>query len=680
MEPADSEGRYFTQKWYYRRMRRRFDPSAITIAFFAVVFLGISGPTATPHSDLAIAGNDNRIPAGVAAKSTLTLDLDAVSGVWYPDGPHKQGIPMQAFAERGRAPQIPGPLIRVAVGTDIRLRIHNTIAGTTLMMHDLVDLPARTDRPVSIPSGTERIVRIHTFAPGTFHYWASTTDRAMTDRYGIDSQLGGAIVVDPPGPVAADRIFVLTAWGNVRNAAGKIEQNYKIVAINGRSWPATERLSYAQGERVTWRVINASAVNHPMHLHGFAFDVTERGDGTSTAPTAEREVTELVRPGGTALLHWTAERPGTWLYHCHLVPHSIAHLPTDVLLAGKPSLAFEQVYRRPMTQAMDMSDDMGGMVLAVTVRPSALLAQPVEIKPARRIELIVRAKPSGAPVLGADSAMSAAGEPVVPALEYVVREDGRVRTTAGSDAPAIFLTRGVGVGIDVINELAEPTSVHWHGIELADSYYDGVAGMSDGYGRVAPLVAPGATFPVTFAPPRAGTFIYHAHADDYWQLLGGLAGALIVLEPGQTFDPASDHIVMLTTPRDIRKAVTTVNVNGRELAEPIAMVAGTPQKLRLINITGFLTDANVALEPLANGADPVPAWRIAARDGFPLPEPVLAPGPVSVSVGQTRDVEFTPVRAGRYALNIRSPRNGPGIFAAIPVEITAASPTVSLRK
>ena len=238
----------------------------------------------------------------------------------------------------------------------------------------------------------------------------------------------------------------------------------------------------------------------------------------------------------------------------------------------------------------------------------------------------------------------------------------------------------IGVGIDVVNELTEPTSVHWHGIEMADSYYDGVPGLPNAYGRIAPMIAPGATFPVNFAPPRAGTFIYHAHVDDYWQLLGGLAGALIVLEPGQTFDSKGDHIVMITTPRDIREAVTRVNVNGRAVYDPISMIAGTSQKLRMINITGFLTDANFALEPESGTAAIVPQWRLVARDGYALPTPVIAPGAVAVSIGQTRDVEFTPLQPGRYVLNVRSPRNGPGIFAAIPVDITAAPPTVSVIK
>jgi hypothetical protein len=45
---------------------------------------------------------------------------------------------------------------------------------------------------------------------------------------------------------------------------------------------------------------------------------------------------------------------------------------------------------------------------------------------------------------------------------------------------------------------------------------------------------------VRFTPPRTGTFIYHTHLHDH-QLASGLYGALVVVEAGETFDPAHGH-------------------------------------------------------------------------------------------------------------------------------------------
>ena len=60
-----------------------------------------------------------------------------------------------------------------------------------------------------------------------------------------------------------------------------------------------------------------------------------------------------------------------------------------------------------------------------------------------------------------------------------------------------------------------------------------------------PPVEPSKTFDVNFTPPRAGTFMYHTHGHDSRQLVSGMYGALIVMEPGEKFDPSVDHIVLL---------------------------------------------------------------------------------------------------------------------------------------
>jgi FtsP/CotA-like multicopper oxidase with cupredoxin domain len=95
--------------------------------------------------------------------------------------------------------------------------------------------------------------------------------------------------------------------------------------INGLSWPATEPLTYRRGEVARWRVINLSSQAHPMHLHGFYFNVTSRGDGLRDAPIGEdharRVVTQLLPSGNTMAMIWTPESEGNWLFHCHIMHH-----------------------------------------------------------------------------------------------------------------------------------------------------------------------------------------------------------------------------------------------------------------------------------------------------------------------------------------------------------------------
>ena len=89
--------------------------------------------------------------------------------------------------------------------------------------------------------------------------------------------------------------------------------------------------------------------------------------------------------------------------------------------------------------------------------------------------------------------------------------------------PELHTRQGDPVRVVVSNQLAEGTTVHWHGIRVPNAM-DGVPGLTQ------PPIAPGESFTYEFTPPDAGTFWYHPHADTLQQLGRGLAGALIVEE------------------------------------------------------------------------------------------------------------------------------------------------------
>jgi len=74
------------------------------------------------------------------------------------------------------------------------------------------------------------------------------------------------------------------------------------------------------GELQVWDIVNVSSTDHPFHLHGFFFQVLERNG----APPAYRswEDTVNVPAGGRVRLAWIADdRPGEWMYHCHILEH-----------------------------------------------------------------------------------------------------------------------------------------------------------------------------------------------------------------------------------------------------------------------------------------------------------------------------------------------------------------------
>jgi CopA family copper-resistance protein len=79
---------------------------------------------------------------------------------------------------------------------------------------------------------------------------------------------------------------------------------------------APEPYRFARNERVRLRLINDTMMTHPMHLHGHFFELVN-GHG------AHQPLKHTVRvlPGGYVDLDLTADAPGDWAFHCHLLYH-----------------------------------------------------------------------------------------------------------------------------------------------------------------------------------------------------------------------------------------------------------------------------------------------------------------------------------------------------------------------
>jgi len=74
------------------------------------------------------------------------------------------------------------------------------------------------------------------------------------------------------------------------------------------------------GELQVWEIVNASLMDHPFHLHGFFFQVLEE-NGKKSAFTAWKDTINL-KPRSKVRIAWMPDnRPGTWMYHCHILEH-----------------------------------------------------------------------------------------------------------------------------------------------------------------------------------------------------------------------------------------------------------------------------------------------------------------------------------------------------------------------
>jgi FtsP/CotA-like multicopper oxidase with cupredoxin domain len=597
--------------------------------------------------------NDNRAPAGRRVGDTVVVRLVARRAAWRIDRDDDPALDVLAFAEEGGPPRVPGPLLRARLGTPFRVAVRNE-ARDTLFVHGLASRAGGgAAPPLVVAPGATADTRFAADREGTFLYWGSLRRAPLAQRFGRDSPLSGALVVDPsaPAPIPPDRVFVIDEVADsVLPPAIPIRF---FLAINGKAWPHTERLEYDLGDSIRWRVVNASPTPHPMHLHGFYFRVDARGGAAGDsifAPDARRmSVTERLAPGETMRMVWSPDRPGGWLFHCHLLAHVAPHPPIDR----------RDVVEFPSHDAHDpdhhVLTGMSGLVLATTVRaPPRWAAEP----PARRrMRLYVLS----------DSAPNDTIRRFGYALQRGRAEPPpRAFTIPG---PTLFLTRGEPTAIEVVNRSGEPTGVHWHGMEL-ESYYDGAIGVGGVAGHLAPAIRDGATFEARMTPPRAGTFIYHTHFSELRQHFGGLYGALIVLEPGERWDPERDHVVLLSQAPGRRGAALGgaelgTWLNGSAAPDTLRLRMGTTHRLRLINIAPGRPMIHFQL---ARAGEPV-RWRVVAKDGWSLPERarVASPAVRAVTIGETVDVEVDADAAGPMALEVRA-ANGK-LLVGMPVVV-----------
>ena len=586
--------------------------------------------------------NDNRAPAGMLTNGILTLRLEIREGNWHPDGDTDPGLVMRAFGEAGSAPSIPGPLLRVTEGTEIRATVTNRLK-VAQFVHGLGTRGLGDSLPaLRLEPGQWREVRFAAGKAGTWFYWASSDPGAFTDRPPADAELAGAFIIDPAGTrrPPADRILVLAEWNRDARPGGIVFQtDLTRFTINGKAWPNTERLSYAAGDTVRFRIVNASETPHPMHLHGFYFGVKSRGDERSEVRYADsamqQVVTERLAPGRTFSLVWVPERAGNWLFHCHNNFHILRGHPLDGSRASEP--------KHVANHALEM---MGGLVMGIRVTGPNQVA---DAQPVRKLRLFVE--------------VDSGGSSAEPFYRYRLEEGGS-SIGSGLPGPTILLRKNEPVGITVVNRLPEATAVHWHGIEL-DSYMDGVAGFSGHAGRVAPVIAPADSFEARFTPPRSGTFIYHPHADEVRQQQAGLSGALLVVDDPATYDPAHDLVVLLSTPR--READGGhVLLNGSLAPAELELKVGERYRFRIINIHTFRPSIMVRLL-----RDSLPAtWRAVAKDGMDLPAARAVSGPAvqQFGNGEAYDFEFVPNEPGALRMTVSSAVGD--LLVSLPIRVS----------
>ena len=92
-------------------------------------------------------------------------------------------------------------------------------------------------------------------------------------------------------------------------------------------------IRFAWNERVRVKLINNTMMAHPIHLHGMFFELVN-GEDPGHQP---RKNIVIVQPGASAQFDLTANEPGDWAFHCHLLYHMHGGMMQTVTVMGPES-------------------------------------------------------------------------------------------------------------------------------------------------------------------------------------------------------------------------------------------------------------------------------------------------------------------------------------------------------
>jgi manganese oxidase len=248
----------------------------------------------------------------------------------------------------------PGPTIQVHQGDHVRVIFDNHLPEPcSLHWHGFEDMigndgmPGISQEPVK--PGGRFIYEFDIHQTGTYFYHSHM---AMQEMAGM---LGGFIMHPRiPDHPRCDKDFLLhlQEYAVLPNntVPNTMNMEYNWLLLNGKAGPASTPLIVRQGDRVRIRFVNLGMDHHPMHIHGYTFQVTGTEGGRIPQSAWWPGTTVLVGVAQARDIEITADRIGDWMLHCHLPHHMMNQMSSNV----------GSMTRRPGQPAgVDMNTGMG---------------------------------------------------------------------------------------------------------------------------------------------------------------------------------------------------------------------------------------------------------------------------------------------------------------------------------
>ena len=156
-------------------------------------------------------------------------------------------------------------------------------------------------------------------------YWRTTVKRRKTEPFGT-LKVGSERVSITAIPARLRTIEPLASADTPSNRTVKFSVRYGLpmgmeFVVNGQTHHDGEPVKV--GELQVWDLVNETLMDHPFHLHGFSFQVLSV-NGQAREWAAWEDVVNLP-PTSTTRIAWVPDdRPGSWMYHCHILEHHAA--------------------------------------------------------------------------------------------------------------------------------------------------------------------------------------------------------------------------------------------------------------------------------------------------------------------------------------------------------------------
>lgn len=233
--------------------------------------------------------------------------------------------------------QSPGPTLECVEGDKVRIFVTNRLPEhTTIHWHGIL-LPAGMDgvgglNQPQIKPGETYVYEFEMKKSGTFMYHPHADEMVQ-----MAMGMMGFLVVHPKDieqhKVDRDFVFLLNAFDIDPGAyTPKINTmlDFNLWAWNSRVFPGIDHFVIRQGDRVRIRMGNLTMTNHPIHMHGYHFEVTCTDGGWVPEGARWPEVTVDVAIGQMRAFEFIADAPGDWAIHCHKAHHTMNAMGHDV--------------------------------------------------------------------------------------------------------------------------------------------------------------------------------------------------------------------------------------------------------------------------------------------------------------------------------------------------------------